>query len=502
MPRQLALLLCTAFVLFLLRLERRESGRVSAAVWIPTLWMLAVSCKPLGVWFGTTVTPESGSLPDRLLLAGLGLAGMLVVARRRYDWSRALRRHGWLVALLAYMLVSALWSDIPLIALRRWTREAIVVVMALVLMSEANPREALETLLRRSAYVLVPFSLMLVKYYPALGVEYGRWSGEQMWVGVTLHKNSLGRLCLVSAFFLLWALYRSWRGGLSRDGRSRRWADGSVLFLALFLLRGAESSYSATSVGTLAVGITVLLGLLWLRKHKVPISEPALLGVMVLCIGFGACAPFLDGANIAGLSSSFGRDETLTGRTETWRTLMPAVKDQPVLGSGFGSFWTSARRGQYAMSNAHNGYLDILLELGTLGLVLVIAWLLSCARKLQRSLAAEYEWAALSIGLLVMAAVYNTTESALNGLAEQMTAVLAMASVVVPYEPIRPARRSHQRLRLHLPAEPTVGAAVAQPGPSTNGGPVRVLHRGGGQRPRRVRARGSGESPGGFGRRD
>ena len=48
MPRQLALLLCTAFVLFLLRLERRQSAGVSAALWIPTLWMLAIASKPLG----------------------------------------------------------------------------------------------------------------------------------------------------------------------------------------------------------------------------------------------------------------------------------------------------------------------------------------------------------------------------------------------------------------------------------------------------------------------
>ena len=75
------------------------------------------------------------------------------------------------------MLLSTLWSDITPIAIRRWVREVIVLVMALVIMSEANPRQALESVLRRSAYILIPFSLMLIKYYPALGVEYARWSG-------------------------------------------------------------------------------------------------------------------------------------------------------------------------------------------------------------------------------------------------------------------------------------------------------------------------------------
>ena len=53
MPPPLALLRCTAFVIFLLRVERRASLGVSAALWIPTLWMLAISSKPLAIWFGT-----------------------------------------------------------------------------------------------------------------------------------------------------------------------------------------------------------------------------------------------------------------------------------------------------------------------------------------------------------------------------------------------------------------------------------------------------------------
>ena len=78
-------------------------------------------------------------------------------------------QHGWLLALLAYMLVSTIWSDITLIAFRRWAREAIVVIMALVIMSEANAAQALESVLRRSAYILVPFSLMLDQVLSGFG---------------------------------------------------------------------------------------------------------------------------------------------------------------------------------------------------------------------------------------------------------------------------------------------------------------------------------------------
>lgn len=432
MPPPLALLLCTAFVLFLLRLERRQSVEVSRALWIPTLWMLAIASKPLGIWFGSTGEAEAGSPLDRLVLSGLGLAGLIVLGRRRFAVRQALGENKWLLVLLGYMLVSTLWSDITLIAIKRWVRQAMVVIMALVILSEPNPRQALESLLRRSVYILIPFSILLIKYYPALGVDYGRWSGLQMWIGVTVHKNTLGRLCLIAAFFLLWTLYRRWQGRDRPSDRYQTLADVSVLLMALFLLKGADNAYSATSVATFAVGTATFLGLAWLRRRQQILPGAALLPIVAFLIGFGAATPFVGGSNVAGFSSTFGRNETLTGRTETWEQLVPVVKSQPFLGVGFGSFWTTARRDLYEMSHGHNGYLDILLELGAVGLAFYAALLLSCGRKLHAALAEDYDWASLGICFLLMTLVYNVTESALNSLTEQMTAMMILLSLTIP----------------------------------------------------------------------
>jgi len=423
---------CTLFGVWLLRTERRQSAEVSAAVWIPTLWMLLIAGKPLGIWFGGIGTAEDGSGLDRLVLSGLGLLGIIVLARRRFDTTQALRENQWLVALLGYMLLSTLWSDITFIAIKRWVREAIVVIMALVVLSESNPRLALESLLRRSIYVLIPFSILLIKYYPALGVDYARWSGLQMWIGVTVHKNTLGRLCLVASFFLLWTFYRRWQGHALAGGRHQSFADSAVLLIALFLLRGAEGAYSATSIGTLAVGVMAFIGLVWLRRCNALLPRVGLSACVAFLIGFGVAAPFLGGANVAGFSSAFGRNETLTGRTETWEELVPVVMSDPFLGVGFGSFWTTARRDFYQMSHGHNGYLDVLLELGLLGLALYAALLLSCGHRLHAALAQDYDWACLGICLLLMVLVYNITESALNSLAEQMTALFILASLAIP----------------------------------------------------------------------
>jgi exopolysaccharide production protein ExoQ len=448
MPPPLALILCTIFVLGALWVEQSRSQGVSLGAWIPTVWMLAVSSKPLAIWFGVTGDNEAGSLPDRLLLTALTLVGVVLLVRRRSDLRTALRRNAWLLALLAYMFVSTLWSDISAIALRRWTREAIVLIMALVILSEDHPRRALESLLRRSAYILVPCSLMLIKYFPELGVDYANWSGQRMWIGVTLHKNALSGVCLVSAFFLLWAIYRRWREGVLAGRTLLNWADLSVLLVALFLLKGEDNSYSATSLATMSVGLATFAALVWLRKLNISVSQLAVLAFVAFLIGFGASAPFLEGSNVAAFSSLVGRDETLTGRTETWTALLPVVMSHPLLGCGFGSFWTTARREFYSMSNGHNGYLDVLLELGFLGFGLYMAWVLSCVRRLHRSLAQDYHWASLGLCLVPMALVYNTAESAFSSLSNQLPAVLVLVSMVVPFEAIPVAARSPRVSRL------------------------------------------------------
>jgi len=452
MPPFVALLICTAVVLLLLRLEWRGSRGVSAAVWIPTIWMLITASRPLGTWFGVAGDNESGSMLDRLVLTGMGIFAVLLLARRRFDWSGTLRRHRWLLVLLCYMALSTLWSDITLLALKRWFREVIVLLMALVTMSEANPRQALASLLRRTAYTLLPFSVVLIKYYPSLGRRYGRWSGIEMWTGVTGQKNMLGRLCMISIIFLLFALYQRWRNRETKIGRAQARADVAIIALSLYLLMGANSS---TSLATLLVGITVFLSLLWLRRLKLKVPEVGLAALVVLLIGFAASTPFLGGSNVAGFSSSLGRDDTLTGRTEVWAAVLPAMKQQPLFGYGFGSFWTDARRALYDIPTAHNGYLDIMLEQGIVGLFVYTLWLLSCARQLRRALKQDYEWASLALCFLVMALIYNATESALNSMTEHMTAVVLIASFVVPAS-IRVRRTSvapvHENLAVAMPA--------------------------------------------------
>jgi len=436
MPPQLALALCVVFVLLLLAIERRTSREVSAAVWIPTIWMLMIASRPLAIWFGIVPSHvveyggnESGSPLDRWTLTVLDILAITIFVRRQSDWLGTLRRHKWLVALLAYMFVSTFWSDLTLVALRRWVRESIALTMALYLMSERNPRQALASVLRRSAYILLPFSIVLIKYYPILGRSYGKWSGTEMWTGVTGQKNLLGRLCMISAFFLLWEVYRRWwRPSRVGADRYQMLSDVSVILIALYLLIRSRSD---TSTVTLVVGIAFYLGLLLFRRLKFTIPKLGMSLMVIALMVFGTATPFVGGATVVSFTSALGRDTTLTGRTQVWADILPARAQRPLFGYGLGSFWTDERRAFYDIPTAHNGYLDVLLELGETGLAIYGIWLLSFVRQMRRAMTGDWEWASLAICFLIMGLLYNISESALNTFTEQMTVVPLLASFVV-----------------------------------------------------------------------
>jgi O-antigen ligase len=228
---------------------------------------------------------------------------------------------------------------------------------------------------------------------------------------------------------------------MAPGGRYQAWADVCIICLALYLLTGAQKN-SATALTTLGVGITSLLGLHLFRNRKSAFPKSLFVGFIVFVILYGVAVPFLGGSNVAGFTSGLGRDATLTGRTDVWASLLPDFNERPILGYGFGSFWTDGRRAKHEISDGHNGYLDVMLELGAVGLAFYFSWLLSCALKFHKALRRDYNRASLAICFLIMILVFNVTESTLSALEDKITAVAVLISLVMPYEPLV-ARRSH-----------------------------------------------------------
>lgn len=433
MPPQLALFLCNVFVIFLLWLDHKKAPSVSLALWIPTLWILLIAGKPLGIWFGNEGNYADGSPLDRIFLSGLLGFGFFFLAKRRFKWFSAIKEHLWLILLIGYMLVSVSWSDNQFTSFKRWTREELVAItMAFLVLTERDPRQAVQCIFRRSVYILIPFSLLLIKYFPHYGVEYGRWSGSLMWIGVTMQKNALGRLCIIAAFFLIWTLVRRWQGRDIPVGTFHTPAEVFLLIITLWLLKGPSGTYSATATVSFAAALITYIVLLWMKKSRIAIGVNIMTTIILVVMIFGIVTVISGGSTVSGISATLGRSTSLTGRTDIWVQLLPIVDRNPIFGGGFGSFWTAETREFYDMSDAHSGYLDVLLELGFVGILLFVMFLISFGRKTQRELTHNFDSASLSICYLIMALIYTIDESSINSFQNHLMAVILFLAVSVP----------------------------------------------------------------------
>jgi exopolysaccharide production protein ExoQ len=84
-----------------------------------------------------------------------------------------------------------------------------------------------------------------------------------------------------------------------------------------------------------------------------------------------------------------GRDATLTGRTDLWARLLPVIASRPVLGYGYSAFWAGLKPEVLSVwigagrlvPIADNGYIDLCLSLGAVGLCLFLYVFIGALRR-------------------------------------------------------------------------------------------------------------------------
>jgi O-antigen ligase len=169
--------------------------------------------------------------------------------------------------------------------------------------------------------------------------------------------------------------------------------------------------------------------------------RPALMHLVVAAlVGASFSVLFL---NIGGGAlQAMGRNPTLTGRTDIWRALLH-MSGNPLLGAGFESFWLG-RQLQWAMggllqgvNEAHNGYLEVFLNLGWFGVALLALLIVTGYRNVVVALRREPEAGRFGLALFVIAVVYSFTEAGFRMLSPMWIAFL-LAITAVP-------KRSHAR---------------------------------------------------------
>ena len=435
MPPLLVLCICTAFVLYMLRLDRKQSPEVSFALWVPTIWILTIFSRPLSLWLQLGAeTIEEGSPVERAFLISLLIVGLFILAKRKFNWLGAIRENVWVLLLLCYMLLSCLWSDIPFISFKRWSQQLIAVVMVFVVAGETNVKQALASIFRRIVYILIPFSYILIHYFPQYGRFYLHHEGILMWTGAAMHKNTLAQLCLFSALFMIWTLIRRRQGKDTPASPYQTVFDVLILMLSFWLWGGPQHTltYSATATVAFVLGMSFFLFLFWAEKRGALPGKAVLIALTAFIIIYGTVTPMIGKLTILDPSSLLGREDTLTGRTAVWAKLIPSVMEKPILGYGFSSFWTTTARETFDIPDAHNGYLDMILSIGFAGLLLYAMFLLSSVRKAHGAMMGDFDWSILWICYLLMGTLINITESSFSSFSAKLVVVVLLFTFSLP----------------------------------------------------------------------
>jgi len=415
----LAFLICFTGIAGLFSLDQDKSTRNSKALWLPVIWIWIAGSRPASDWWGIggggsggLASTLDGSPMDAAIFAGLMFAGIAVLFRRKDKTTALLKVSSPLLVYLLYCLISVIWSPFPEPAFKRWTKAVGDLVMVLVIFTDGQPIAALRRLFSRVGFLLLPASVLLIRYTD-LGRGYDP-DGRPMNTGVTTNKNSLGLIVFLVSLGALWNL-QSLLKDKETPNRSRRLlAQFTLLTFGVVLL---QMSHSATSAACFILGGGLMLAT---SLRSIRLRPRRVLTLSFLVVLLGGTAMYFGGQSV--LSNALGRGDGLSGRADIWAASLAAAGN-PVIGTGFESFWNAHAR-EVARSlvlkgflnmpdlvSAHNGYLEVYLDLGMVGVVLIVLILISGYRHASRAFQYNPDVGGLMLTYIATATFYNVTEA-------------------------------------------------------------------------------------------
>jgi exopolysaccharide production protein ExoQ len=419
MPPAIASIIFAFGILGLFYLDRDKTVRMSKALWIPAVWLFLISSRPVSLWLGmgpiygrltgvdATEAYVEGSPIDRNVFIFLLLAALAVLVARSGRVGPLLRKNAPILLYFSFCAISIVWSDFSFVAFKRFTKAIGDLAMVLIILTESNPLAALKRLVSRLGFLLFPLSILFVKYYPQIGRRLtNSWTLEP--IGVSTQKNELGLDCMMYGVLFLWMMVSVYREQEDRSRRRRLLAYGTITAMIVWLLSQCNSTTSIT--GLISAGAVT-----WFASR--PSRKPAVVHLLVIAVlGLALTAVFFDPGG--GMVGALGKDPTLTGRKDTWKLLV-SWPTNPWVGQGFESFWLGDRLKQirkdlddFPINEAHNGYLEVYLNLGWAGICFIALLLATAYKRIIFAIRRIPEKASLFLGFLLCTLFYSFTEAA------------------------------------------------------------------------------------------
>lgn len=317
-----------------------------------------------------------------------------------------IQREPIIVTLVIITIASTFWSFSPSDTLRRSCTGFVgTTFLGLYLGTRYSLKEQVKILGYTCGVILI-FSIIYSVALPRYGLEHGVHAGA--WRGIFSHKNLFGRGMVFNG--LIFLIFQSIMPP------ERKWIASLGLFLSIILLFLSKSSSALINFLVLFLAFFLYRTL----RFRYILLVPAFLSIVTL----GGILLQLYLTYTTELFGLIGKDPSLTGRTDIWEFVWDMIEKRPLLGYGYTAFWNGLdgpsahviRAARWDVPYAHNGLLDLWLELGLLGVLVYLTGfaicLLQAIRWARVSKGLEGLWPLMGLTYVVMC---NLTEGPLLG---------------------------------------------------------------------------------------
>lgn len=358
----------------------------SSRAWEIAIILLVVS-RP--EWVGTDVS-----------IIAMAAYVIIVSVLRRTPWTARISPAMVLFVLLAILSIG--WTP-SIQSTLIYTGASICTIACALFTASVPTREECLVGLMRGFKISAFSSLAIGLALPEIGIMGGIHTNGAL-IGIYPHRNVLAG---VIAFGLVFAFaYPRLLG---------RWALTKVAWLGLF---SVVLFMAGSSTAILAVFLAISTSIVVLALRNMGFrsaSLPFVMGGLIIALGVAVAV-----SQLPRITELLGRTSTLSGRTTIWSGVLEAARDHPLLGAGWGAAWqedvsvsaTVRAYTSYSVTDAHNGYLDVLVQLGFLGLAcFLIFFTATIVRALNYALRGTTFGSLWPITTLTLLAIVNFSES-------------------------------------------------------------------------------------------
>ncbi|MEJ0005607.1 MAG: O-antigen ligase family protein [Steroidobacteraceae bacterium] len=379
-------------------------------------WLIFYQNLPSNFGLGGAPSDDiaAGNTIDRIIKICM-LAMSVYVIATRWGLTRSVVKNTN-VGAAAFLLLAALsffWSIEPADTILRFISLASITLTCFAISLAGWHRQRLQQLAIPPLMFILIVSLVVGIMFPDKITEIGDdLSQKGAWHGITLTKNQFGMTASIATIFCVNRV-------LAREGRTIAAILGSLVAFVCLMLSRSNASMFATLIGV--VFMVLVMRVPVIRRRY---SPHVVVGIAATIILYELVIQnIVPGAYtlLAPVRSLTGKDATFSARTQIWNVIKEHIHWAPFLGTGYGAYWVGPVPGspsrvfKYIMyfypSEAHNGYLDVINDLGYLGLICLFIFLVAYIRQALRLMQMDRSQAALYLALLFQQMAMNMSES-------------------------------------------------------------------------------------------